>query len=164
MHSDNNGRPVLRDPAQFAESSTDPDPIPDSIEDIIRETIFPEKLLPAAIGRLTKLIQTRQEEETISADAKARIKAIVDSLRPTRFELIDRWAFNYVYGDDGLQGLTHRQLAAMLGVREWCIHAAIKKWNRLLKYIPPGARSQANHLGHRTRRRNQAKRATSRPV
>jgi hypothetical protein len=140
-----------------AEALVDPEPIEDSLEDVLREAIHPEKLSDIALEKLVQLIGKRQVEDHDSPEAYARIKAIIHGLSPKPFELADRWAFLKAISDPSVDDISQQMISKMLGLHEWTVAYRVCRWRKILKYKPIGKRSQANHIGHRTRREKAAR-------
>ncbi len=146
------------DPAESDEACIDPEPIADSIEDILRELIHPEKLSEAGIAKLSAFTKIRHENESASSpEVQARIRAIFKKLRPKPNELADRWAFNFVSGDPQAMQITAEACSLMLGLHKNTVSYYIQRWRKIFGYTLPGHRSQADHLGWRTRRTRRKK-------
>jgi hypothetical protein len=148
------------DPAESDEAAVDPEAIPDTMEDILKDVIHPERLSPSAIGKLSKFMQNRPGAETVTPEIRARIRTIINHLRPTPAELVNRWAFNFASEDPVAQNLTQNLVAQMLGLDKSTISRAVKKWREILHYNNRvSAKSQAMHLRARTLRHRREQRA-----
>src|ERR1017187_2249404 len=78
---------ALQDMGALPEGQSDPDEVPDSIEDQIRGAVLPLKLTAKHVANLQELMESKREESEIPAGAKARLALIVNNLRPSALEL-----------------------------------------------------------------------------
>lgn len=143
------------DPAESEEAACEPAEIPDTTEDVLKDLIHPEKLSPKSIDKLTKFIHQNHNitNDPISPQAKQRIRQIIHHLRPTRTELINRWAFAIATEDPSIIGITGQDVARILGINKSTMSYCLKKWRKVLGYDnSANTKSQGMHLRGRTLR------------